>query len=117
MISRAYRIFIKVAGEDEYNDYRTDYQENLRKEWQLWNEWMNYRRQVSEQLSDELKVVYDNCTNQTMRTKLLQLKNQNKGLGMIGGDVLDCLLPDDCTNKALLNYPGFNVVWDRCENM
>lgn len=113
MISRAYRIFIKVAGDDEYNDYRTDYQENLRKEWQLWNEWMNYRRQVSEQLSDELKVVYDNCTNQTMRTKLLQLKNQNKGLGMIGGDVLDCLLADDCTDKALLNYPGFNVVWEK----
>ena len=33
------------------------------------------------------------------------------------GEVLDCVLPDNCSDKALLEYPGFDVVWARqCDN-
>ena len=48
-----------------------------------------------------------------MRTKLLQLKNQNQGLGLINDYIDSCLLPDSCSDKELLDYPGFNVVLKR----
>ena len=72
---------------------------------------MECREVVSQKLTDELRTVYDGCTNQMMRTKLLQLKNQNQALGLISGDVLECALPDDCSDKELLEYPGFDKVW------
>ena len=28
---------------------------------------------------------------------------------------MDCILPQDCSDKALLEYPGFDVVWARHE--
>ena len=72
---------------------------------------------ISKELPDEIKQCYDNCTNMVKRTKLLQLKNQNQGLGMTSGEIIDCLLPEGCSDKALLNYPGFDVVWAKhCED-
>jgi hypothetical protein len=36
---------------------------------------------------------------------------------MISGEILKCILPEDCSDKALLNYPGFDKVWAKhCEN-
>ena len=50
--------------------------------------------------------------------KLYQLKNQNQDLGMISGEVLKCALPEDCSDKALLDYPGFDIIWAKhCENL
>ena len=111
MISNAYSAFIKAVGDDDYNRFRAKYQEKLRKEQQLWDEWMRYRNQVSQKLPKEIKSVYEKCTNQMMRTKLIYLKNQNQGLGMIGSEVVGCILPENCTDKALVEYPGFDVIW------
>ena len=32
------------------------------------------------------------------------------GLGMTSGEIIECLLPEDCSDQELLEYPGFNVV-------
>ena len=111
MIADSYAAFIKAVGEGDYAENASDYQESLRKEQKCWNDWMECREVVSQKLTDELRTVYDGCTNQMMRTKLLQLKNQNQALGLISGDVLECALPDDCSDKELLEYPGFDKVW------
>lgn len=117
MIANAYTAFIETIGHDEDIEHKTQYQESLRKEQQCWNNWMEHRESVSDKLPADFKTIYDECTNLTMRTKLLQLKNQNKALGVCGHEVLECVLPDDCSDNALLKYPGFNVVWARhCEN-
>ena len=117
MINDAYSAFIKAVGEDEYQENKADYQEALRKEQQCWNDWMECRKTVSQKLAIDLKTVYDKCTNQTIRTKLLQLKNQNHALGMCGHEELECVLPYDCSDEALLEYPGFDIVWAKhCKN-
>ena len=117
MIADAYSAFINAVGEDEYMEQKTELQAALRKEQKCWNEWMKCRQTMSRKLPDEDKIVYDVCTNLAIRTKLLQLKNQNQGLGMISGEVDKCVLPEDCSDKTLLNYPGFDKVWAKhCEN-
>ena len=117
MIADAYSAFISIEGQNEYNEYRTQYQEALRKEQKCWDDWMYYREMLSQKLPYDIKRYYDNCTNTTKRTKLLQLKNQNEALGMCSHEVADCILPEDCSDKALLNYPGFDIVWSKhCEN-
>ena len=119
MISDAYSAFIKAVGEDEYMEQKSELQAALRKEQKCWNEWMKCRESISKKLSNEDKVVYDVCTNLVYRTKLLQLKNQNQGLGMISGEVARCVLPkpNQCSDNMILQYPGFDKVWAKhCEN-
>lgn len=117
MLSDAYAAYINAIGANNYIDNKVKYQEALRKEQKCWNEWMYCRASLSCKLPSEIKRFYDNCTNMVRRTKLLQLKNQNQALGMFGHEVVDCVLPDDCSDKALLNYPGFDKVWEKhCEN-
>ena len=111
MIAEAYSAFIDAVGHDEYIENKTQYQESLRKEQKCWNNWMEYRKRVSSRLPYKLRAIYDGCTNMTMRTKLLQLKNQNQALGVTGYGPLNCIIPDDCSDKALLAYPGFDKVW------
>lgn len=120
MIDNAYTIYIKQEDEDwcnAFNDNEKDGMEEHHKaiehEWQLWNEWMAFRKTVSKSLPKDIRKIYDDCTNLTMRTKLLQLKNQNQGLGLINDYIDSCLLPDSCSDKELLDYPGFNVVLKR----
>ena len=118
MIDDAYAAFIKAVGEKEYNDQKEQYQEALRQEQNCWNEWMQCRKSISQNLTGEQKNLYDISTNQMFRTKLYQLKNQNQDLGMASGEVFDCALPMDCSDKALLNYPGFDVVWAKhCKDL
>ena len=117
MISDAYSAYIKAVGEDEYIEQKTKYQESLRKEQQCWDDLLKCRKETSQLLTGDLKKVYDISTNQMLRTKLYQLKNQNSDLGMISGDVLKCALPENCTDKELLEYPGFDKVWAKyCED-
>lgn len=123
MIDDAYSAYIKQEDEDWYNGYTDnekdgmeEHHEAIEREWQLWNEWMAYRKTVSKALPKDLRRVYDGCTNLTMRTKLHQLKNQNKGLGLISDDMDCCLLSDSCTDKELLEYPGFNVVMEQYDS-
>ena len=117
MISDAYSAYIKAVAEDEYIEQKTKYQESLRKEQKCWDDLLKCREETSLLLTGDLKKVYDISTNQMLRTKLYQLKNQNQDLGMISGDVLKCALPENCTDKELLEYPGFDKVWAKyCED-
>ena len=120
MIDDAYSAYIKQEDEDWCNafsdnekDGMEEHHKAIEHEWQLWNEWMAFRKTVSKFLPKDIREIYDGCTNLTMRTKLHQLKNQNKGLGLISADMDCCLLSDSCTDKELLEYPGFNVAMEQ----
>ena len=113
MIADAYSAFVEAVGSDDYIENKTDCQESLRNEQKCWNEWMACRASVSKTLSDKLRAVYDDCTNRTMRTKLMQLKNQNQCLGLVSSDMINCALPDDCSDRELLEYPGFDKEWEK----
>jgi hypothetical protein len=103
MIDDAYNAYIEQAeGLKEHHDA-------LLHERKMWNEWMANRKTVLKALPNDLCQIYNGCTNLIMRAKLHQLKNQNEGLGLINDDIDRCLLPDGCTDKELLEYPGFNV--------
>ena len=117
MIDDAYTSFFNVSADNWYNIYTEDpkegieeYKESISNERKLWNNWMDIRTTIAKALPKDLRKIYNGCTNLTMRTKLHQLKNQNAGLGLMSDDVSDCLLPDSCSDKALLEYPGLNVV-------
>ena len=111
MIEEAYEAFIKVEDKNEDLEGIDDYLNLLVKEQQCWNDWMAYRESIAAELPSDLKRFYDNCTNMVRREKLLQLKNQYQGLGMTSSEVWSCVLPDSCSDRALLEYPGFEVVW------
>lgn len=111
MIAQAYSVFIDAVREDDYEENKKAYEKALRQEQKCWEKLVKCREEISEALSGDLKNAFDIGTNQMMRTKLLQLKNQNRNLGMINGDIMKCELPDDCSDKELLEYPGFNKVW------
>lgn len=119
MIDDAYKAYFKQADGwarsycFEEKDGLKEHHDALVHERKRWDEWMSYRKTVSQSLPKDLRKIYDGCTNLTMRTKLHQLKNQNAGLGLMSDDVSDCLLPDSCSDKALLEYPGLNVVLEK----
>ena len=120
MIDDAYSAYIQQEDNDWCNSFSDNEKDGMEEhhiaiehEWQLWNEWMAFRKTVSKSLPKDMRKIYDGCTNLTMRTKLLQLKNQNQGLGLINDYIDSCLLPDSCSDKELLDYPGFNVVLKR----
>lgn len=116
MIAEAYTAFINSIGTfDERSDPKEleEHRKSLQEEQERWNEWISYRRNYSAKLPPDIKKIYDDCTNLMMRTKLIQLKNQNQALGIIGGEVERCALPDNCSDKALLEYPGFDKVMAR----
>lgn len=117
MIEEAYSAYIKAVGEDEYMEQKAKYQESLRKEQESWDELLGCRKEISQILTGEIKKVYDISTNQMLRAKLFQLKNQNRDLGLASGEIMKCALPEDCSDKVLLEYPGFDKVWSKhCEN-
>jgi hypothetical protein len=110
MIADAYSAYIDVVGKDSWIENKSKYQEALRKEQRCWNDLLECRRRISRLLSGSTKRVYDIGTNQMIRTKLYQLKNQNENLGMTNDYIRECALPKDCSDKELLEYPGFNKV-------
>lgn len=119
MIDDAYTAYINQEDEDWYNPYSDDEKDGLIEhheaivyERTMWNEWMAYRKTIAKSLPKDLRKIYNGCTNLLMRTKLLQLKNQNVVCGVFGSGVWEHVLPDSCSDKELLEYPGFNVVWD-----
>ncbi|MBO7141368.1 MAG: hypothetical protein J6W19_12420 [Prevotella sp.] len=109
MIEKAYTAFINITRE-------MDERKLIGNEQKCWNNWLYCRETISKELPNKIKCCYDNCTNMVKRTKLLQLKNQNQGLGVVSGEIVECLLPNDCSDKELLEYPGFNVVWAKYLN-
>ena len=124
MIEESYKSFresISEANELYYpNDsaYMAEHKESLKEEEKCWNEWVAYRFVVSSKLPENLRSVYDGCTNLTIREKLRQVKNQNQALGVTGDEPWNCILPKECSDKALLEYPGFDKVWAKhCKNL
>lgn len=118
MIEEAYSAYIKAVGEDEYIEQKAKYQESLRKEHKCWDELLECRKEISQILTGEIKNVYDISTNQMLRTKLYQLKNQNRDLGLTSGEIMKCALPENCSDKVLLEYPGFDKIWAKhCEDL
>lgn len=119
MIDDAYKAYFKQADGwarsycFEEKDGLKEHHDALVHEKKRWDEWMSYRKTVSQSLPKDLRKIYDGCTNLMMRTKLHQLKNQNAGLGLINDYIDSCLLPDSCTDQELLDYPGFDVVLKR----
>lgn len=111
MIAEAYSDYIKAVGEDEFIEQKSKYQESLRNEQKCWEVLLKCRNETSQTLTGDLKEIYDISTNQMLRTKLYQLKNQNQDLGMVSGEIMKCALPENCSDKVLLEYPGFNIVW------
>ena len=108
MIADAYSEFIKVVGEYEYNKEEADYQEALRQEQDCWNEWLKCRESISRNLRDKkIKTIYDICTNQLLRIKLIQVKNQNSTIGPMGREAEECALEEDDPDSIILEYPGF----------
>ena len=120
MINNAYAAYIQQEDNDWCNIFSDDEKNGMEEhhkaielEWQLWNEWMAFRQSASKSMPKDMRIIYDGCTNLTKRTKLHQLKNQNKGLGVISDDTDRCLLSDSCSDKELLEYPGFSVVMEQ----
>ena len=124
MITKAYAIMIDVQkdcdndnSEESQKEYsRTNKQNLLRKEQNAWSQWMAYRVTMSEQLPAEARKYFDNGTNNAMRHKLIQLKNQYANVGVVGDDVIRCTLPYDCSDRDLMVYPSFDHVWSIYEH-
>lgn len=124
MVEESYKSFrasISEVNELYYPHDSTnmaEHKESLKEEEKCWNEWMAYRSVVSSKLPEDIRSVYDGCTNLTIREKLRQVKNQNQALGITGDEPLNCILPKDCSDKALLEYPGFDKVWAKhCKDL
>lgn len=119
MITRAYAKMMEVQKDCEDDDSeamqkkcsRTNKQNLLRQEQKAWNQWMAYRATMSAQLPAEARKHFDNGTNNAMRHKLIQLKNQYANIGVVSNDVVRCTLPYDCSDKELMEYSSFDQVW------
>ena len=101
MIHRAYSDFFDELINSDYEDYRV---EEKQSDMRFWDKWMAERRKVSAQLPMPLKKVYDNCTNNLKRRKLIQIKSRYWGYGICSGFELDCILKKDCSDEELFNY-------------
>ncbi|MBR3578343.1 MAG: hypothetical protein IKN98_06135 [Bacteroidales bacterium] len=119
MIDDAYACMMEAQKDCEYCDSasaaaysRENKQSALRKEQNLWNQWMSYRAALSEKLPEKVRPYFDNGTNNAMRVKLIELKNQYQDIGIIGGDIERCHLPADCSDKDMMEYPSFHHVWN-----
>lgn len=64
----------------------------IKNDMRYWDKWMAERRKVSAQLPMPFKKVYDNCTNNLKRRKLIQIKSRYLGYGICSGFELDCIL-------------------------
>ncbi len=107
MIDDAYAAFIKAVDEGEYYNQKK-YREALRKEQDCWNEWMKCRESISRNMRDKkIKTIYAICTNQLLRTKLIQVKNQNSTIGPMGREAEECALEEDAPDSIILEDPGF----------
>lgn len=110
MIAEAYGAFRDAINAADYpgQEGKDGEIRALRTEEQRWNAWMDYRLSVVDSLPKKIRGVYKECTNAVMRAKLLQLKNQNMGCGMTSGFIEEVMLPNDCSDMELIEYPGFD---------
>ena len=104
MVHRAYSDFFDVINSD-YEEYSVEEKQcALKNDMRFWDKWMAERRKVSAQLPMPLKKVYDNCTNNLKRRKLIQIKSRYWGYGICSSFELDCILKKDCSDEELFSY-------------
>ncbi len=105
MIDDAYSQYIKTQTDKQKQD-------SIREEQRKWNNWISYRNSNIKNLPDNVRKYFENGTNNAMRAKLIQLKNQYQDYGVVSMDIINCLLSNDCTDEELVEYPSFEHVWD-----
>ena len=104
MVHRAYSDFFDVINSG-YEEYSVEEKQcALKNDMRFWDKWMAERRKVSAQLPMPLKKVYDNCTNNLKRRKLIQIKSRYWGYGICSSFELDCILKKDCSDEELFSY-------------
>lgn len=89
---------------------KTHKQKLLKIEQAKWDKWMDYRKSVAPRLPENVRPYFENGTNNAMRAKLIQLKNQNANIGIYSGDVIKCELPEACTDEELQEYKSFSYI-------
>lgn len=83
MIHRAYSDFFDAMINSDNEDYSVEERQRaLKNDMRFWDKWMAERQKVSAQLPMPLKKVYDNCTNNLKRRKLIQIKSRYWGYNM-----------------------------------
>ena len=111
LVVRKYKDFMNTLKDDEYYYPIPDRRKALEEEMFAWNTWMKSRDAVSSLLSGELKDIYDNATNNARRRKYISLHNKYEGYGIIGNDILSCLIPYSIPDDELLTAPSFEESW------
>ena len=67
------------------------------------NGWLNVEK-YQHNYRCRSKKVYDNCTNNLKRRKLIQIKSRYWGYGICSSFELDCILKKDCSDEELFSY-------------
>jgi hypothetical protein len=118
MIKETYRKYVGATQQYLKSDYGmsdsewAELERAIREEEKCWNAWMGYRVDAVARMPEETGKIYKACSNRMMRTKLIQLKNQNRALGITSDEAWECRLQDDCSDEELLAYPGYDKVWE-----
>ena len=119
MIKEAYRKYVDASHQYQKDFYDmsesewTELERAIRAEERCWNKWMEYRVAGAARMPEKTCRIYKACSNRMMRTKLFQLKNQNRALGITSSEAWECRLQDDCTDEELLAYPGYDKMWEK----
>ena len=106
MMQKAYSDFYDDLINSDFEDYSVEEKRcALNNDMRFWNKWMAERQKISKQLSLPFKRIYDNCTNNLKRRKLIQLKNQYcEHMTGLPQSTADVLLQQDCSDEELFNY-------------
>lgn len=101
MLSDEYDSFVKSLEQSEYAYPIEEQTAALKTERKAWDRWMDMRVKVSNRLQGASKDVWDNCTNNLMRSHLIALKNRYTGHGVCSEAEIDALILDSCSDKIL----------------
>lgn len=77
-----------------------------------WEKLLSKRNEISGDLPQNLKDVWNNSTYRFQKSHLILLKNEFEGLGLTNNDMNNVLLPNSCSYKDLLDYPNFSTKWN-----
>jgi len=112
-IDAEYRKFESYLKLFEYGYPLEERRQALKADQKAWQVWMAARRKVSQSLEGELKDFYDECTNNLLRRKLIDLKNRYCGYGCAYPEsLMKVLLPYDCTDNEL-NVHFLDSYWSK----
>ena len=119
MIKEAYDRYVNATQQYLKSNYGmsesewTDLERAIREEERCWNAWMEYRVAAAARMPEETCRIYKACSNRMMRSKLIQVKNQNRAMGITSEEAWECRLKNDCSDKELLAYPGYDKMWEK----